>query len=115
MQIMTFPCNVDVIMIFMLLIRARQSLFGSSLIYLQLFAGGIMSYLRYLCLLTYCGVKRILCCVFDLFVFILFTRELEDTKMVIRIYKSKKDRQYNVPYVASVSGFSLFDCPFGIL
>jgi predicted membrane protein len=40
--------------------------------YLQLFVGGIMSYLRYLCLFTYSGVQ-ILCCVFVLFVFVLCT------------------------------------------
>ena len=35
--------------------------------YRQLFVGGLMSYLRYLCLLTYSGVHHILCCVFVLF------------------------------------------------
>ena len=33
-------------------------------IYLQLFVGGIMSYLHYLCLLAYSGVQHILCCMF---------------------------------------------------
>ena len=46
-----------------------------------------MSYYSYVCLFAYCGVKHILCCVFALFFFI---------------------------YVASVSGFSNFDCPFGL-
>ena len=32
--------------------------------YLQLFIGGFMSYLRYLCLFVYSGVQHILCCVF---------------------------------------------------
>ena len=50
-----------------------------------LFVGGVMSYVR--CLLMYSGVHHILCCVF------------------LRI----------VPYVASFSGLSIFDCPFGIL
>jgi len=36
----------------------------SVLLYLQLFVGGSISYLRYLCLLTYSGVQHILCCVF---------------------------------------------------
>ena len=31
---------------------------------LQLFVAGLMSYLRYLCLLAYSGVQHILCCVF---------------------------------------------------
>ena len=33
-------------------------------LYLQLFVGGLMSYQRYLCLLTYNGVQHILCYVF---------------------------------------------------
>ena len=33
-------------------------------LYLQLFVGGIMSYLRYLYLFAYSGVLHILCCVF---------------------------------------------------
>jgi hypothetical protein len=39
--------------------------------YLQLFVGGIMCVLRYLCLFTYSGVQHILCCGFVLFVFTL--------------------------------------------
>ena len=40
-------------------------------VYLQLFVGGLMSYLRYLCLFAHSGVQRILCCVFALYFFIL--------------------------------------------
>ena len=39
--------------------------------YLQLFVGGVMCDLRYLCLFTYSGVQHILCCGFVLFVFTL--------------------------------------------
>ena len=46
-----------------------------------------MSYLRDLCLLTYSGVTHILCYVFPLFI------------------------SSGVPYVASFSGFSIFDFP----
>jgi hypothetical protein len=35
-------------------------------LYLQLFVGGIISYLRYLCLFGYSGVQHILCCIFAL-------------------------------------------------
>ena len=38
-------------------------------LYLQLFVGGFMSYLRYLCLFAYSGVQHILCFVFALFFF----------------------------------------------
>ena len=41
-------------------------------LYLQLFLGGIMSYLGYLCLFTYSGVQHILGCVFCLFVLFVF-------------------------------------------
>jgi hypothetical protein len=34
--------------------------------------GGIMNYLRYLCLFGYSGVPHILCCVFTLFFFVLY-------------------------------------------
>jgi len=40
-------------------------------LYLQLFVVALISYLRYLCLLTCSGVQHILCCVFVLFFFVL--------------------------------------------
>jgi len=40
-------------------------------LYLQLFVGGLMSYLCYLCLFAYSGVQHILCCAVVLFVFVL--------------------------------------------
>ena len=39
--------------------------------YLRLFVWGLMSYLRYLCLVLHSGVQHILCCVFVLFFFAL--------------------------------------------
>ena len=39
----------------------------------QLFVGGLMSYLHYLCLFANSGVQHILCCVFVLFFFVLCT------------------------------------------
>jgi hypothetical protein len=62
-------------------------------LYLQLFVGGIMFYLRYLCLFPYSGANRYCVVFLFLFFFVLCT----------------------VPYVASVSGLSIYDCPFGIL
>ena len=41
-------------------------------LYLQLFVGGLMSYLRYLSLFSYSGIQHILCCV--LFFFVLCTQ-----------------------------------------
>ena len=38
-----------------------------------LFVGGLMSYLRYVCLFTHSGVKHILFCIFVLFFFVLCT------------------------------------------
>jgi hypothetical protein len=48
-----------------------------------------MSYLRYLCLFGYSGVQHIM-------LWLCFSSSC-------------------VPYIASYSGLSLFDCPFGIL
>ena len=62
-------------------------------LYLQLFVGGLMSYLRYLCLLAHSDVQQILCCVFVFIICVL----------------------YCLTCVASFSGLSIFDCPFGIL
>ena len=42
-------------------------------LYPQLFVGGLMSYLRCLCLFTYSCVLHILCCIFVLFFFVLCT------------------------------------------
>ena len=41
----------------------------SFLLCLQLFVGGLMSYLCYFCLFAYSGVQHIVCCVFVLFCF----------------------------------------------
>ena len=46
-------------------------MFGSSSP--PVFAGGLLSYLRYLCLFTHSGVQHILCCVFVLFFLVLCT------------------------------------------
>jgi hypothetical protein len=61
--------------------------------YLQLFVGGFMSYLRYLCLLVHSDVQQILCCVFVFIICVL----------------------HCLTCVASFSGLSIFDCSFGIL
>lgn len=42
-----------------------------SLVRLQLFVGGLMSNVCYMCLFAYSGQKHIWCCVFILFVFVL--------------------------------------------
>jgi len=52
-----------------------------------------MSYLRYVCLVTYSGVKHILFCVVFFFCFFLSC----------------------VSCVTSFSGLYIFDCPFGVL
>jgi hypothetical protein len=62
-------------------------------LYFQLVIGGLMSYLRYLCLLAHSDVQQILCCVFDFIICVL----------------------YCLTCVASFPGLSIFDCSFGIL
>jgi hypothetical protein len=53
-----------------------------------------MSYLRYMCLLAHSGVPHILCCVYCF--------------LCIRL-------MFCVYNVASFSGLSILNCPFGIL
>jgi hypothetical protein len=57
-------------------------------LYLQLFVGRLMSYLRYLCFFAYWVVQHILCCVF--------------------IFLSSS----SVPFVDSVSGLSIYDMSY---
>ena len=56
---------------------------------LQLFVGGLMSYLRYLCLFSYSGVQHTVCCVFVLGFFVLCS--------------------------SMFSGLFILDCPFGFV
>jgi hypothetical protein len=46
-------------------------------LYLQLFVGGLMSYLHYFCLFAYNGVQHILCCSFALFFFVVLPVSLD--------------------------------------
>ena len=55
------------------LLRFRHKKQCSVRLYLQLFVGGLMSFLRLLCLLTHSGIKHILCCLYVLFFFVLCT------------------------------------------
>ena len=75
-----------------------------------------MSYLRCLCLFAYGVVQHTLCCVVALFVFVLqvsldcpfFIAPFVFTDVYFRPVSC-------VTGVASFSGLSFFDCPFGIL
>ena len=69
-----------------------------------------MSYLRYLCLFAHSGVQHMLCCVFALFLFVLCFVYLMLPVSVgcLRLVPC-------VPYVASFSGFSFFDCIFTLV
>ena len=75
-------------------------------LYLQLFVGGLMSYLRYLCLFTYSGVQHILCCVF-VFLRLVYTMLPVSLDCPCLIAPSSC-----VHYVASFSRLSMLDCPF---
>jgi len=76
--------------------------------YLQLFVGGFMSYLRYLCLFVDSGVQRILCCVFVLFVFVLC--------FVYSMLPVSVDYPFLIALstFSSFCGLSIFDFPFDI-
>jgi hypothetical protein len=54
-------------------IRLIKMMFSSSLPPVVCRGGGLMSYLRYLCLFAHSGVQHILCCVFVLFIIVLCT------------------------------------------
>ena len=55
--------------------------------YLQLFVGGRMFYLRYLCLFAHSGVQYILCCVgFVLFVLVFSTQILFPFQYSLNVY-----------------------------
>jgi hypothetical protein len=64
-----------VVLFFILTFRVVMSVTISTLkrcsvrLYLHLFVGGLMSYLSYLCSLTYSGIQHILCCVLVWFFF----------------------------------------------
>ena len=70
-----------------------------------------MSYLRYLCLFAYSGVQQILCCVFVLIVFVLYTLNCQFLWIVHFLFPLR----YSLTFIYSFSGLSIFDCPFGIL
>jgi hypothetical protein len=69
-------------------------------LYLQLFVGGFMSFLRYLCLFAYSGVQHILCCV-------LFFLYVSSSCVLCT--------QCNQLLWIVHSWLSILDCPFGFL
>ena len=73
------------------------------ILYLQLFVGGLLSYLHYLCLFVHSGGQHILCCVFALFFFI-YVAGFSGLSIVITPSSC-------VPYVAGVSGLSIVITP----
>ena len=79
-------------------------------LYLQMFIGGLISYLRYLCLFVYSGVKHILCCVFD-FPFVLCTLCYQFLWIVhflfpLRLVYSMLPVSLDSPFLISPSVFS---------
>jgi hypothetical protein len=78
--LLIFVCFLCVVLLcfFWFLVRCYDGRYSfrikrcSVRIYFQLFVGGLMSYLCYLSLLAHSGVPHILCCVFLLFIFVLY-------------------------------------------
>jgi len=82
-------------------------------IYLQLFVGGLMSYLRYLCLLAHSGVQHILRCVFVLFFFVLLSEYLNCPFLIVpsvflNFYLKEAGITYHSPAPESTPGFCCF-------
>jgi hypothetical protein len=80
----------------------------------QLFVGGLMSYLRYLCLFAHSGVHHILCCVFISFLFVLCTPccqciwidNLHCHSVFSNVYLKEAGTTYHSPELVSTHGFS---------
>jgi len=64
-----------------------------------------MSYLRYLCLLKYISVQHIMCCVFVLFVFVLYT-QCYQCLFIFNLY---------CPFGIHLSSFTCFNICYGYL
>ena len=85
-----------------------------------LLVGGLISYLRYLDLFACSGVQCILWCVCVLVSLILCTLCFQFPWIVhfwlpLRYSLTFICLVFNIPYVSSFSGVSIFDCLFGIL
>jgi len=82
----------------------------------QLFIGGLMSYLRYLCLFAHSGVQRILCCVVSHSTTQYNTTQyaLDTTTCVCGffVFFVCLCPVSCLPGVASSSGLSILHCPF---
>ena len=63
-------------------------------LYLQLFVGGLMSYLRYLCLFTYCGIQHILRCALFFCVYVASFSGLESPFLIVHSVFSDVYLQY---------------------
>jgi hypothetical protein len=81
----------------------------------QLFVGGLMSYLRYLCLFAHSGVHHILCCVFISFFVVLCTPCCQCIWIVhffycpsvfSNVYLKEAGTTYHSPVPVSTPGFS---------
>ena len=71
----------------------------------------------YLCLFVHSGVQHILGCVFVLLVYLVasFFELISYLRyLCLLAYSCVHHISSCVPYVASFSGLSIFDCPFGV-
>ena len=74
---LTFVCNLRSEFCVVMFVMDSAYKDCSVCLYLQLFVGDLLSYLRYLCLFAYSGVQHILCSDFVLFFFILLPVSLD--------------------------------------
>jgi hypothetical protein len=107
-----------VVMFISIIIYLFVVMFISIITYL--FVGGLMFYLRYLCLLAHSSVQCILRCVFVLLFFVLCTQCCQFLWIVylwlpLRYSLTFICPVFCVPYVVSFYGLSICDCPCGIL
>ena len=97
-------------------------------IYLELFVGGRMLYLRYLCFIAYSSVQYILCCCFDFLrlVYHVLPISLDCLFLIAPSVFSNVYLQflwivyfwlphrYSLTLIYSFSGLSIFDCPISL-
>jgi len=83
----------------------------NNVLFVQLFVGGRMSYLRYLCLFAYSDVQHVLCFCF-IFLRLVYPMLPVSLYCVVFLFCFSPS---SVPYVASFSGLSILYCPFCIL
>ena len=74
-------------------------------LYLQLFVGGPISYLLYLCLFAHSGVQHILCCIFLRLVYLMLPASLNSPFLIAPSVFSNVYLAHSGRFILSISAF----------